>query len=1038
MQKRLSVAIPDQRALKFEHLDINNNEKNLLNTVKKNKTQSDNKKHSFRLINYLKQQRRTSFNTVNPIDEIIEVISKELNNLQTKEYKEDQILANFLIEKVNDTSINEKKIKLVEIIFYILKKNIKNINEIFILKLYFLKMQKLVSLLLPLKINISDMLIKLVCQIKCQKTKKNLILFKYGDIGEKLYILLKGSVGVLITKEKTIECTPLEFLKYLILLHLYQEVTLLNDTIDKNKLIINVEEKQLLCLLHIFKFYYFLKENKRLTQNYISIFDFIQNEQKINIYISKKCNYSTMLSLEILNYGRSTIEQLYEFYSRKIKEITKNLRFGLTGSALIVNFIKRQIKPSLANKPQTQEELLNYLKIYDEGKKKFKNEEEYYQKISYINEISHNKILSTTEEKYMQRLDSDTLLELIKEDTENNYKPIDIIHEENIKFKVFTYYKINQLFDGHIFGELALSDPNNKRSATIITKEDCYFGTLVKQVYDLSLRAAQEKLRLRNILFFTRGPIFKGINNNIFLNKFFYTFSKNTYRKGDIIFKKGEERKSIIFIIKGELELSRNMSLYEITKIINLLGGILDDKYLTFLLNNYFQFNKYYYQHKQNVKLCILKDKEIVGLEDITIDNINIYDCKCVSTDKTELYKIDYNTFKEAQKYNKIRDNIIDFVNNKRNLFIKILLQQRNTLISNELNKIKKSLSKNNDLNEVKNSNIAKNIILPITKNIKFSNKKIILSHIQRNKGCEDLILKSKNSKSLQKTENFINSNTLSTGDVDFEKNNTNKIDNKTLTLSINSNKNNSNFTINNYQIKDNNFNKNKNQNNLKIKKSFFNRNSTLYDNYNDNNYYSINNEQITNNIKVMNNIKYFSKTYKPIIRKISHSRTRKKLIPFLSYSISKRVKGGVTPLFLKEYQKKFPEMRNNIITNNFYMENQNIFESLLNKDNNHYLFISKTEREGSRNKKDLLYNKNTIDSHNSKSNEKNNEEMKNNINNKNQKNISKGNQTDNNIENTIYYKIKNKNIPKGGIIDCLCLDNWEEKESFQKYFFSE
>ena len=1037
MQKRLSVAIPNTRTLKFENLDINNNEKNLLNTVKKNKNPPANKKHSFKLISFLKQQRRSSFNTINPIDEIIEVISKDLKNLQSKDYKEDQFLANFLIEKANDNFVNGKKIKLVEIIFHILKKNIKNINEIFILKLYFLKMQKLVSLLLPLKINISDMLLKLVCQIKCEKKKKHSILFKYGDIGEKLYILLKGSVGILITKEKTIECTPIEFLKYLILLYLYQEPTLLSDTIEKNNLIINIEEKQLLCLLHIFKFYYFLKENKRLEQNYFSVFDFIQNEQKINLYISKKCNYSPMLSLEILNYGRSTIEQIYEFYSRKIKEISRNLRFGLTGSALIANFIKRQIKPSLANKPQTQEELLNYLKPYDEGKKKFKNEEEYYQKISYINEISHNKILFTNEEKYIQRLDARTLLDLINEDTENNYKACDIIHEQNIKFKVFIYYEINQLFDGSIFGELALSDPNNKRSATIITKEDCYFGTLIKQVYDLSLRAAQEKLRLRNILFFTRGPIFKGINNNIFLNKFFYTFSKNTYRKGDIIFKKGEERKSIIFIIKGELELSRNMSLDEITKIINSLGGILDDKYLTFLCNNYYQFNKYYYQHKQNVKFCVLKDKEIVGLDDLTIDNINIFDCKCVSTDKTELYEIDYNTFKEAQKYSKIRDNIIDFVNNKRNLFIKMLLQQRNALITNELNKIKKSQSKNNDLNEVKNSNLTKNIFLPITKNVKF-NKKIIMSYTQRNKGGEDLMLKSKYSKSLPKTEKYIISNTLSTGDVDTEKNNLNRTDIQTFTLSVNSNKNNSNLisTINNYQIKDNNIIKNKNPNNLPIKKSFFNRNSTVYDN--DNYYYSINNDRKTNNIKTINNITYFNKTYKPIIRKISHSRTRTKLIPFLSYSISKRVKGGVTPLFLKEYHKKFPELRNNIKTNNFYIENQNIFESLLHKDNNQYLFISKTEREGTRNNRDLLYNKKIIDFHISESNGKNIEEIKNNINNKNQNNISKGNQTDNNIDNNIYYKIKNNYSPKCGIIDCLCLDNWEEKESFQKNFFSE
>ena len=150
----------------------------------------------------------------------------------------------------------------------------------------------------------------------------------------------------------------------------------------------NIDEKALLCLLHIFKFFNFLKENNRLNKSYESVYDFIQGENKINEFIQKKFNYSPIMSLDTLNYERTTIIQLYLFYERKIKDIKKNLRFGLSGSALIATFIKRQLKTSLANKPQTQEELINYLKPYDEGKKRFKNEEEYFQKISYINEIS--------------------------------------------------------------------------------------------------------------------------------------------------------------------------------------------------------------------------------------------------------------------------------------------------------------------------------------------------------------------------------------------------------------------------------------------------------------------------------------------------------------------------------------------------------------------------------------------------------------------------------------------------------------------------
>ena len=186
-------------------------------------------------------------------------IIKDLKLVQTNDYKEDLIFSNTLVEKASINNINGKKIKLVDLIFHIMKKNQKNGNELLILKLYFLKMDRLVSLLLPLKINISDMLSKLVCQMKCEKILKDNILFKAGDIGEKLYIVLKGTVSILIKKEINIECTQLEFLKYLIILYLYQEDNLISEIITKNHGIINIDENILLTLLLIFKFFYFFK-----------------------------------------------------------------------------------------------------------------------------------------------------------------------------------------------------------------------------------------------------------------------------------------------------------------------------------------------------------------------------------------------------------------------------------------------------------------------------------------------------------------------------------------------------------------------------------------------------------------------------------------------------------------------------------------------------------------------------------------------------------------------------------------------------------
>ena len=86
----------------------------------------------------------------------------------------------------------------------------------------------------------------------------------------------------------------------------------------------------------------------------------------------------------------------------------------------------------------------------------------------------------------------------------------------------------------------------------------------------------------------------------------------------------------------------------------------------------------------------MLKDKEIAGFDDMVIDGLNMFDCICSSSDKSELYELDYSHIKEAKKFEQIVNNINSFVNIKRNLFIKILLEFRNTIITNEMSKIRK------------------------------------------------------------------------------------------------------------------------------------------------------------------------------------------------------------------------------------------------------------------------------------------------------------------------------------------------------------
>ena len=148
--------------------------------------------------------------------------------------------------------------------------------------------------------------------------------------------------------------------------------------------------------------------------------------------------------------------------------------------------------------------------------------------------------------------------------TDRNFK----LKEDKIYIKYLNYSEANSITQFQIFGELALNSINKKRTATVITKAHSYFGVLDKKIYDSHLKVAQIKSRIRNILYFTEGPIFKGISPHVFLNEFFYSLHKIDINKGKIIFHKGDLRKKIYFVEKGEFELGCKMTLKQMGEIM--------------------------------------------------------------------------------------------------------------------------------------------------------------------------------------------------------------------------------------------------------------------------------------------------------------------------------------------------------------------------------------------------------------------------------------------------------------------------------------
>jgi hypothetical protein len=229
-----------------------------------------------------------------------------------------------LINEYNLPLDYENKISVLDLICYILKKNTKKVIENEILKIYFIKNEKLVALFKPLNMSLNDMFSKLVVHIKYEKKLKDNILFKEGDKGDKFYIILKGEVGILIQQEKIVSCSFLEFIKCLMILYLYQEKSLVNKMIMNNRDLLKFDERSFATYMDAFKYYNFYKEYTYLKKQYKDILEFTCAEKDIDKYIYKKndCSlHECFGNLRILNHN---VDKMYNFYLRMITEIKNN------------------------------------------------------------------------------------------------------------------------------------------------------------------------------------------------------------------------------------------------------------------------------------------------------------------------------------------------------------------------------------------------------------------------------------------------------------------------------------------------------------------------------------------------------------------------------------------------------------------------------------------------------------------------------------------------------------------------------------------
>ena len=371
------------------------------------------------------------------------------------------------------------------------------------------------------------------------------------------------------------------------------------------------------------KFYFLLKGRvevlKLININIVEISNIGEFDKMYKIY------FKNQLTEMLLNNNITKIEELKDFFSD----------YSLKLSDLEIN---EEELEKIIKTPYDQQSKKNIL-----GNKKSFEDNQLNQ---YILEKSKT---STLEEVYFEPYEK-----LLKENKKHPF--IKLVYEP------FLY-----LGPGDCFGDSALDSIDHKRNATIKANEDCYLGYLNSTDY-LNLISPKKKLeKAKDITFLYDTFFFYNINFHLFEKHYFHLFISEEYNRGNILFFSKSMPKHLIILQKGKIQLNLSCSILNLHNLMNsLYDKLINGKYYQtiiekrHIITNEELFNLktliydndiariksqndsfiYEMNKKRNFTLCLLTDKELVGIEEIFLDIPYICTAKVISQ-KAFIFKLE-------------------------------------------------------------------------------------------------------------------------------------------------------------------------------------------------------------------------------------------------------------------------------------------------------------------------------------------------------------------------------------------------------------
>lgn len=197
--------------------------------------------------------------------------------------------------------------------------------------------------------------------------------------------------------------------------------------------------------------------------------------------------------------------------------------------------------------------------------------------------------------------------------------------------------EIMVLKSGSSFGDLALIE-DKPRSATVLTKTECYFAVLTKNDYQRILANIMKNQKLDLVNFLQVQPMFKNFTKGS-LKKMSYCFEELRYTKEQVVYEEGAKIDFLFLIKEGEIKISKKFGM---TKVEFDSWGKYKD-----LLNKKFS---------QNAQISVQGQGEFLGIYEI---DKGVYENSAVCKSKTAvLLKLSIGDFNRRLNFKEVKSSI--------------------------------------------------------------------------------------------------------------------------------------------------------------------------------------------------------------------------------------------------------------------------------------------------------------------------------------------------------------------------------------------